>query len=429
MNSLFDAVPPAEPDVEPTLTVAQLSTSIRRLLNREFGGGLWLSGQIRNLSTARSGHTYFDLVEPIEHGNRPEHLISITLFKGAGAAVRRQLAASGGQVELEDGIEVRIGGKLNWYPAGGRLQFNMDRIDPTFTLGRLQEDRDRLLALLAEQQLLRANAIHAVPIVPLRVGIVTSETSAAAADVLNELRSSGFAFDIRLVDARTQGADCGPSVVAALQRLAREAVDVVLLVRGGGATTDLVGFDGEDVARAIATMPVAVFTGIGHEIDRTVADEVAHTAHKTPTAAAGALVAMVRAFVERLDSIWAQTRRVGSAATARADGRLGEHAQRLAVVAGRSLDRADRHLGDRTRTIAPTARRAVDRAAGHLDLVEARIRNHDPAHALARGWSITTTEDGRLVRDPSALVPGTPIVTRLAAGRIRSTVTDTDRQE
>src|SRR5699024_2465727 len=219
---------------------------------REFSDSLWVAGQIRNLSIARSGHTYFDLVEPIEMGKTPDHKISVTLFKRSGTRVRRQLADQGGDVDLEDGLEVRIGGALNWYSAGGRLQFNMEEIDPAFTLGRLQQDRERLLRLLHGEGLLRANAVHAMPVVPLRVGIVTSETSAAAADVLKELRGSGFAFDVRLVDARTQGVDCGPSVVAGLEQLASEAVDVVLLVRGGGARTDLVGFDGEDIARAIA---------------------------------------------------------------------------------------------------------------------------------------------------------------------------------
>lgn len=448
VDSLFDPdADTAAAVAEPTLTVAQLSSAIRGLLQRQFGEGLWVAGQIRNLSTPRSGHVYFDLVEPIELGRNPEHKISITLFRQAASAVRRQLADGGGQVELEDGIEVRIGGRLSWYAAGGRLQFNMDRIDPAFTLGRLQQDRDRLLRLLSTEGLLRANAVHPVPAVPLRVGIVTSETSAAAADVLNELRGSGFAFDIRLADARTQGVDCGPSVIAALQRLAGEALDVVLLVRGGGATTDLVGFDGEDVARAIAAMPVPVFTGIGHEIDRTIADEVAHTAHKTPTAAAGALVALVRAFIDRLDATWTQTSRAASTATARAAGRLDEHAGRLVGVTGRaldrgddqidgaarrlvraagsSLDRADERLLIRARAIAPSGMRVLTGAETALSLIEARIGAHDPAAALARGWSITTTDDGLLVRDPAELGAGSVINTRLAAGHIRSTVVDT----
>src|SRR5690606_34306144 len=120
-----------------------------------------------------------------------------------------------------------------WYEPRGTLQLRMHGIDPAFTLGRLQADRDRLLAALSAEGLLTANAALVVPVVPLRVGLVTSVGSAAHADVLSELAGSGLAFTVRVADARTQGPDCGPSVVRALRRLADDRVDVVLLVRGG----------------------------------------------------------------------------------------------------------------------------------------------------------------------------------------------------
>lgn len=441
MDSLFDADPVAS---APTLSVGELSAQIQRVTARTFPSDLWVSGQIRNLNRSSAGHVYFDLAEPTPAGVTPTVQIPITLLAPEREHVNRQLVREGGRIRMEDGIEVRICGRLRWYSPRGSLQFRMHRIDPAFTLGRLQQDRDRLLRLLADEGLLRANAASATPPVPLRIGLITSRGSAAEADVRHELETSGFAFDILLIDARTQGLGCGPSVVAALDRIARADVDLVLLVRGGGARTDLAGFDGEDIARAIAAMPVPVHTGIGHEVDRSIADEVAHTAHKTPTAAAAAVVTTVRGFLDQLESNWTRLRRSALASTGQAEDRLRRRTERLVRATGRalgrgdtrvdelagqvrrgadrSLVRAEQRLRDRAELITPSARRGLGRSLDRLELVAARIAVHDPAAALARGWSITTTEDGRTVRDPTKVSPGTVLRTRVAGGEIHSTV-------
>ena len=162
-----------------------------------------------------------------------------------------------------------------------------------------------MLRQLEAEGLLRANAVHELPEVPLRIGLVTSAASAAYHDFLDELDASGFAFRVGVCDVRVQGANAPRRVVWALRRLARiaSAFDAVVLVRGGGSRADLAPFDSDDVARAIAAMPLPVLTGIGHEIDRSVADEVAHTASKTPTASAQVLIERVMEFVYRLDDV------------------------------------------------------------------------------------------------------------------------------
>jgi exodeoxyribonuclease VII large subunit len=430
-------------EVPPTLTVGELSARIARLTATAFPSDLWVSGQIRNLNRSSAGHVYFDLAEPSPAGRAPLVQLSVTLLAPERQLVNRQLTAAGGAVRMDDGIEVRIQGRLRWYAPRGTLQFRMHGIDPSFTLGRLQADRERTLATLRAEGLLEANHGRSVPPVPLRVGLVTSRNSAAFADAVHELEASGFGFQVRFVDARTQGADCGGSVVRALARLAEDRPDVILLVRGGGSRTDLSGFDGEDVARAIAGSPVPVFTGIGHEVDRSIADEVAHSAHKTPTAAAAAVVATVRAFVDRLDACWAAVRHEASGAADAADLRLSRRADRVAVAARRdlraaevtsddrarrvvrgavrSLDRADQALSAGVAAAGRSAARGVDRAVSSVDLLEARVAVHDPVHALARGWSITTTADGRPV-DPARLAPGDELRTRVAGAEILSTV-------
>lgn len=411
------------------------------------GGTAWVEGELRNLSRTPAGHVFFDLVDATWEGpdsTRP--MLAVALFASERRSVNETLRGVGGSVRMTDGIRVRIGGRLRTYAARSTLQLRMDRIDPEFTIGVLGLERARLLEALRRDGLLRANAELEIPVPALDVALVTSARSAAAADVLDELRRSGYGFRVRLLDARTQGRDAAPSMVAALRSAAALGVDVVLLVRGGGVATDLAAFDDEALARTIATLDVPVVTGIGHETDRTVADEVAHTAHKTPTAAAAALVATVTTVRQ-----WLRDARVRVGVAA--DGHLSRAGQRLDRTAGRCADRTTRSLGraehavlelaHRTRSSATVrtveagtrtgelarhlraaAQRAIRPAEHRVALLAVGVRAHDPALALARGWSLTRSEDGRLVRSVRDAPVGTVLVTRVADGSIRSAVTD-----
>ncbi|MBA3282470.1 MAG: exodeoxyribonuclease VII large subunit [Acidimicrobiia bacterium] len=439
-GSLFDE----EVGGPPTLTVGELAARIARLTASAFPGDLWVEGQIRNLSRSANGHAYFNLAEPSAAGETPRAQVSVTLLAPERKHVNDQLMRAGGAVRMDDGIEVRIQGRLRWYAPRGTLQLRMHGIDPAFTIGRLQADRDRILASLAADGLLDANRTRPMPLVPMRLGLVTSRASAAHADVLAELASSGIGFTVREIDARTQGGDCGPSVARALRRLAADGVDLVLLVRGGGARTDLAGFDTDVMARAIASMPVPVLTGIGHEVDRSIADEVAHASHKTPTAAAASVVEVVRSFLDRLDDQWSMLRRAAASSAAAADTRLDRRAARVGRAATRTLARqviqldsaatrtargadrallqADALLGAQLTASVTRADRGLGRAHRSLDAVAARIRAHDPQLALARGWTITTTSDGNPVRGLDHLTTGTGLRTRFADGTAFSTV-------
>lgn len=436
----------------PTWTVAELAAHIGRVTATAFPGDLWVTGQIRNLKRSNNGHAYFDLAEPTEAGATPRSQLSVTLLAPERAHVNAQLKRAGGAVRMVDGIEVRIQGRLRWYEPRGTLQLRMTGIDPEFTIGRLQADRDRILAALAAEGLLDANGTRSVPLVPLRVVLITSQGTAAHADVMAELTSSGIGFSLRFMDARTQGAESATQITRALQRIASDVVnrvdpvDLVLLVRGGGARTDLAGFDSDSIARAIAAMPVPVFTGIGHEIDRSIADEVAHSSHKTPTAAAAAVVAVVRNFLARLDDRWSGIRQaaLGSAGVAsdrlhhraarveqagdrslsRQQGRLDLIASRVHRRSGHVLDRADQLIATHGMGVVTRSRRELGRADLVVSSFDARVRAHDPELALARGWTITTRADGTPVGSIQRLEMGDVLVTRFGDGLVTSTISD-----
>lgn len=456
-------------DDVPTYTVGELGALVSSALAAAVPGEVWVRGEVSHLRTSANGHCYFNLVEKDDRRDEVRAVVSAALFRTERALVNRKCREAG--VRLEDGVEIRVRGRVEFYPPHGRLQLIVSDIDPVFTVGRMAADRERVLRALAAEGLLRANATHPMPLVPLRVGLVTSRGSAAYHDFLHELGTSRYAFRVLHCHARVQGAGAERRIVYALRRVAELAVDVVVLVRGGGTRSDLSVFDSEIVARTIAAMPVPVVTGIGHEVDRTVTDEVAHTAAKTPTAAGGLLVDLVAAFDEDLRRIAhrvaARTRarcglahhevagaaarlRRGALAAGRReqrvlDGRrrrvvelaraatrdalrmLASRERGIGVASRHAIDLAAERLDTRVRRVVPAARRILRDAERELAHVQARARALDPRGVLERGYSITRTSDGRVVRSVEGIAPGGMLVTEVADGHVVSRVTETGR--
>ncbi|MCY3894822.1 MAG: exodeoxyribonuclease VII large subunit [Acidimicrobiaceae bacterium] len=430
--------PAGQPDG--TWSVSDLTAAVGETIQRAFPGEVWVRGEIIGYSVAASGHIYFNLIEPGSGNDRRGARMRVALFKGRQRLVNRDLAAAGG-LTLDDGIEVRIRAEVEYYTGSGQVQLIMSGVDPHFTLGVLAADRERILAELAESGLLRRNAALPLPLVPLRVGLVTAAGSAAHADFVHELKASGYAFEVLLCDARVQGVTAEADLVAALRTLGRAEVDVIAVVRGGGDRTDLLAFDLASVAKAIALCPLPVFCGIGHEIDTSVADQAAHTAAKTPTACAAALVAHVAAFDERLATARSVLRLLAERRLARprawlgeARLRLGHHTQRHCRTAAgklagarRSLQRSHAHVQRGTvslRALRPRLERASARRLGtakaQLRSASALVSAVAPERTLARGFSITRAADGSIVRDMPAT--GDTIVTETARARFASTV-------
>ena len=407
---------------EQTLGVGELVARVTKVVASAFPAEVWVRGEVNGFKRPnQSGHVYFELCE---RNNRrgPTSTLNVALFRLEHQRVLRALEEFPG-FRLADGLEIRVRGRIQF--AYGRVSLVMTAIDPVHTLGKLAADRQRVLAALAADGLLGANKAATLPLVPLRVGLVTSVGSAAYEDVVQELTGSGIGFHVLVADARTQGNGAELSMVRALTRLRAHDCDVILLVRGGGSRTDLVAFDGERLARAVASMPLPVLTGVGHEIDTAVVDEVAHTAYKTPTACAAAVVERVRAASQRAETAWTATRDVARGALTRADLALDAAGQRVSPIrVDATLRAAGRLLDEHSRRVVRAARATMDAHRARTDLLQARVAAADPAVLLARGWSLTRTADGRLLRSPTDAPPGTELHTTLAAGSLRSKVHD-----
>ncbi len=394
-------------DQKPGYTVSEVCDAVTRTITDAFPNEVWVRGVLSGVKRSANGHVYFDLIDPADLGRSPEAVLPVALFAASrhrvNAILRKTNAA-----RMEDGTEVRIRGEVAYYPKQGRVQLIMSLIDPAYTLGQLEEAKARLLAELKAEGLLDANKQLGFPLLPLRVGLVTSGGSAAEADFLDELRQVDYPFEITLFDTRVQGAEAAAEVAAAIESAGSETdLDVVALVRGGGARTDLATFDHEDVARAIARCPHPVIVGVGHEIDTSVADQVACRSAKTPTAVAVALVEAVTGFERRVDLAATRLGRLSAEALARQTGRL---------------DLAINRLGN-------AGRRATEQAGHKLDNLTVRIDALDPQRALARGWSITHTADGQLVTSATAVPSGTELITTVNDGTLTSVTTEASQSD
>ena len=408
-------------------TVSRLLSTARDAIDAELGGPIWVEGEISGFKKGRNNHTYFDLIEKDDE-DRVIAKVSVALWAGNRARVNARFKDAG-PVRMDDGVRVRIIGPLELWLPGGRLQLNMQDIDPEYTLELIDSERDRVLALLGTEGLLDRNRSCPVPIAPRRIGLVTAVGSAAEADFLKTLDDSGLAFDIVFVDAQMQGLGAERTVSAALRTVAAQGVDLIALVRGGGARTDLATFDHELIARTIATLDVPVFTGIGHEIDTSVADVVACRSHKTPTACAAAIAALLGDAISRAEDAWASVCAIAEQQLSGEGTRLARVA-RLATTSVRSRLQLEQHRLD---VAAERSMRggliALRHAGTDIDLLAARIAAVDPARALARGWSITRTSAGTIVRSAADVSPGDDLVTQLVDGRVTSTVSTTELDE
>lgn len=430
---------PVDDSSNPTYTVGELADAINSQLRRGFGDGVWVRGEIDGLR--HSGpHTYFTLVEETDAGRA---VLQVSLF----APMKRNLTPllKRNRLELANGMKVRIFGHLDYYAPNGRLGLKMAGIDPRFTLGELSQARDQVIRRLVAAGLYDANRTRPLSQVPLRVGVVTSVGTAAWHDFHDELLGSGLGFRLAVCDTRVQGAGAEHSVAAAIRTLGRRGdLDCVVVIRGGGARNELATFDAEPIAVAIATCPVPVLTGLGHEIDRSVADDVAHRALKTPTACAGALIEAVAEYRGATEATWAAVVAVADrsltsarssltdrahrvarrthAAVERADERLTMRRDRLRSLPGHRLDLAAARLRSAADTVARRSPRHLDDEQRALDARAARLALLDPVNLLRRGWSITRDADGNVVRSTAGLGPGAVITTQVADGRLTSRI-------
>ncbi len=400
-----------------TYSVSEISQVIRDQITLTFPTELWVRGQIQNIKRAQSGHVYFDLVA-VDAG---DDVLGVTLFAATKRQVNERLKRGGG-VRMTDGTEVRIRARVEWFGPRGRVQLRMSDIDPEFTLGRLESEREALLLKLKGEGLLDANAGRPLPDAPIHIGLVTSQQSAAYHDFVAELEASRQHWRVLLVHTAVQGPGAEHEVAGAIRAAEAAGVELIAVVRGGGARTDLATFDTEVIARTIAACGVPVFVGIGHEIDRTAVEELAARAFKTPTACAAALCQLVTTHLDRSELAWERIRAVALSRLTDADHRLRGRAAALERHTGIAIGRAETVLAlgaerlRRGRSARPTGRLTTCRMRhGNFGSTPSRrsIVPMPPSTRHGSWWRPTTPSErcdggGPTPSAPTARSSGTP---------------------
>lgn len=404
-------------ELEPTYSVSALGRGIKELLGEAFAS-VWVAGEVQRYKPSASGHHYFDLVEKGE-GDKIVGALSAVVWKGEYLRLRAALDRAGAR--LADGQRVRCRVAVDFYPPGGRLQVQVKEIDPNFTLGDLARRREETIRALAAAGLLERNKRLAFPAIPLSLGLVTSQGSAAYHDFLATLRESGYGFRVLFVHSAVQGPEAEVGVPSAIAFAAASGCEIVVLIRGGGSKSDLAAFDSRAVAEAVATASLPVLTGLGHEIDESVADLAAQRSFKTPTKVAEFLVATVAAAEQSAEQLADRIGRESRRLLAEAAGRLAR-AERRATAGRQRLQRAGARLG----ALAEGLKRATDyrlkSATLKLDGWARLLSGFRPARVLARGYSLTRDASGKVIRDAAQVAAGNRITTELAIGRIASRV-------
>ncbi|QJW96921.1 exodeoxyribonuclease VII large subunit [Frigoriglobus tundricola] len=401
---------PAAPAV---LTVSQLTAQVRGTIEAKFLS-VWVAGEVSNFTRASSGHWYFTLKDATAQ-------IKTVAFRGINLRLR---------FDPRDGMEVIARGRLTVYDPRGEYQFIVEELQPK-GVGAAELALRQLKEKLLAKGYFDPKRKRPLPRPPRRVALVASATGAAVRDMIEVFAQRWPFTELVVRPARVQGEGAAQDISLAVRQLNwlhrnnKLAFDAIVLGRGGGSAEDLWAFNEELVADAIYNSQVPVVSAVGHEIDVTVADLVADHRAETPTAAVVALTPDRRELVAALGALRGRMAEAAERRLKSARQRLDQFATRPAFR--RPLQRVhdlEQRLDDTAARLARAARVRLSQATQKLAEVSARLETLSPLQVLARGYSLTHTTDGRLVRDPRGLRPGDLLVTRVTAGVIRSLVTE-----
>ena len=404
-----------------TYSLYELNEFVRRVVALNFNESIWLTAEIGQINESR-GHRFLSLLE--KEGEDIVAEMSAVIWTSDFRRVKRVLGENTEGV-LSNGAEVRLRGRLDFHERYG-LKFVIEDVDPTFTLGKMELERQELIAKLAAEGLLKLNAQQPLPSVLQRLAVISSETAAGWEDFRSHIDENnyGYNFDIQFYAAAMQGIFVEKEVMRQLKAIeARQAdFDAVVIIRGGGAKLDLAAFDGGELCRTIAYFPLPVLTGIGHEIDTTVADLVAHTALKTPTAVADFLINHNASFESRVlefgNSLrfYAQNRlNTEGGHLAQAENMLTYPSQFMLKNQHQKLDEWSRRLAVAPTHILTYEKIKIDNALKIMNLMSIET-------TLKRGFSITRQADGTVVSNVQNLKTDDVIETELGDGRVKSRI-------
>lgn len=404
------------------MTLLELNGMVRTTLERGMRDEYWVEAELAEARETR-GHCYMELVQKDSFSNTPVAKASAKCWKQTWMLIQPYFERTTGQ-PLRAGMKVLLRVYPNFHEAYG-FSWIVTDIDPTFTVGDLARRRQEIIAALKAQGIFDMNRQLELPMFAQRIAVISSQTAAGYGDFCNQLNDNpyGFRFQTTLFPAVMQGEGVEQSVIAALERIYEEVdnYDCVVIIRGGGATSDMSGFDTLALAENVAQFPLPVITGIGHDRDESVLDMVACIRVKTPTAAAAYLVSHLLKVSDLIDNMNERMVRCATMRIEMQKMRLARLSERLPAVFSLVKVKREAHLDALNSRLITSVRQFFDRQAHRLDMLGQRAAALDPKLLLSRGYSITI-HNGKAVRDKDTLKPGDEIETIFEKGTVKSIV-------
>lgn len=404
------------------MTLLELNGMVRTTLERGMRDEYWVEAELAEARETR-GHCYMELVQKDSLSNTPVAKASAKCWKQTWMLMQPYFERTTGQ-PLRAGMKVLLRVYPNFHEAYG-FSWIVTDIDPTFTIGDLARRRQEIIAALKAQGIFDMNRQLELPMFAQRIAVISSQTAAGYGDFCNQLNDNpyGFRFHATLFPAVMQGEGVEQSVIAALERIYEEVdnYDCVVIIRGGGATSDMSGFDTLALAENVAQFPLPVITGIGHDRDESVLDMVACIRVKTPTAAAAYLVSHLLKVSDLIDNMNERMVRCATMRIEMQKMRLARLSERLPSVFSLVKVKREAHLDALNSRLITSVRQFFDRQTHRLDMLGQRAAALDPKLLLSRGYSITI-HNGKAVRDKDTLKPGDEIETIFEKGTVKSIV-------
>ena len=417
-----------------------VSAVIETTLNKEY----WVEAELSEVREVR-GHCFMELVQKDENTHTPVAKASAKCWKSTWMLVKPYFERVTGQV-MHAGMKVLLRVYANFHEAYG-FSWIVTDINPEYTMGDLARRRLAIIRQLKEEGVYDLQRELRLPLFAQRIAVISSEGAAGYGDFCHQLENNGygFQFDVTLFPAVMQGEQVEDSIVCALDSINTriDDFDVVVIIRGGGATSDLSGFDTLCLAENVANFPLPIITGIGHERDESILDMVSHTRVKTPTAAASFLIdhlatvqrhlddvrqQLVTTVLGRLDAERLRINKLGTQIPLLAtevlkheEVRLGRMKVLVEQAVGMGLQKRESDLKQLRLQLKSTAESALQSQVSRLRELELKVQQLDPERMLHYGYSITM-KGGRVVRDASALADGDELLTKLAKGNVTSIV-------
>ena len=393
---------------------------VRESIECEMPEEYWVEAELSECRETR-GHCYMELIQKDELSATPVAKAQAKCWANKWLTIRPYFERITGQ-QLHAGMKVLLQVYPQFHEAYG-FSWIVNDIDPTYTIGDMARKRQEIIKKLKDEGVFDLQKELQLPMFCQRIAVISSQTAAGYGDFCNQLADNpyGFKFETQLFPATMQGEGVEQSIISALERIYDTDYDCVVIIRGGGATSDMSGFDTLALAENVANFPIPIITGIGHERDESILDMVSHTRVKTPTAAAAFLIEHLKEVLDVIDNSQDRIARYAQQKLTTLNSQLAIVSESIPRLFSLVRTRQESKLDIFEQRMRTSIDRRLTSESHKLELISEKLKALDPTLLLARGYSITM-HNGHAVKDASSLPPGTEIETRLAKGTIHSII-------